>query len=162
MDGVSLWRRWLLCLLLSFLPWYRFFPTVLGFPYTVMQMQRLISILNRKLRILQSELNLVTGVHPWRLRSAFTIAAKSASSSVRPLSRQTSLGFQLASHFDERSWKTRFVDWVILEDVACRQASSELLRWLIQTAGSLRVIYFPSITQKFVRRLGQLVIAHVN
>ncbi|OWT43215.1 transposase-like protein [Pochonia chlamydosporia 170] len=71
------------------------------------------------------------------LATPFTIAAKSASSSVRPLPRQTSLGFQLASHFDERSWKSRFVDWVILEDVTFRQASSERLRWLITNGGEV-------------------------
>ncbi|KAG7423449.1 Zinc finger BED domain-containing protein RICESLEEPER 2 [Fusarium oxysporum f. sp. raphani] len=71
------------------------------------------------------------------LTTPFTLAAASASSSVRPLSRQASLGFQLGSHFDERSWKARFVDWIILEDVTFRQASSERLRWLIANGGEL-------------------------
>ncbi|KAK2926590.1 HAT, C-terminal dimerization domain [Fusarium oxysporum f. sp. vasinfectum] len=71
------------------------------------------------------------------LTTPFTLAAASASSSVRALSRQASLGFQLGSHFDERSWKARFVDWIILEDVTFRQASSERLRWLIANGGEL-------------------------
>ncbi|KAG7426377.1 putative AC transposase [Fusarium oxysporum f. sp. raphani] len=50
---------------------------------------------------------------------------------------RASLGFQLGSHFDERSWKARFVDWIILEDVTFRQASSERLRWLIANGGEL-------------------------
>jgi hypothetical protein len=58
------------------------------------------------------------------LRTPFTLAASSASSSSSPLSRQASLGFQLASHFNEKAWKARFVDWIILEDVTFRQASS--------------------------------------
>ncbi|EWY79581.1 hypothetical protein FOYG_17275 [Fusarium oxysporum NRRL 32931] len=71
------------------------------------------------------------------LRNPFTLAASSASSSSRPLSRQASLGFQLASHFNESAWKARFVDWIILEDVTFRQASSERLRWLIAKGGEL-------------------------
>lgn len=71
------------------------------------------------------------------LTTPFTLAATSTSSSVRSLSRQTSLGFQLATPFDERSWKARFVDWVILEDVTFRQASSGRLRWLIANGGEL-------------------------
>ncbi|KAF5228595.1 hypothetical protein FANTH_14457 [Fusarium anthophilum] len=71
------------------------------------------------------------------LTTPFTLAAASASTSVRALSRQASLGFQLGSHFDERSWKARFVDWIILEDVTFRQASSERLRWLIANGGEL-------------------------
>ena len=76
------------------------------------------------------------GINP-SLTTPFTLAATSTPSSVRPLSRQASLGFQLASHFDERSWKSRFVDWVILEDITFRQASSERLRWLIANGGEL-------------------------
>jgi hypothetical protein len=85
------------------------------------------------------------------LATPFTIAAKSASASVRSLSRQTSLGFQLASHFDERSWKSRFVDWVILEDVTFRQASSERLRWLITNGGELASQLLPEHHTTFVR-----------
>ncbi|KAF6528137.1 hypothetical protein HZS61_008439 [Fusarium oxysporum f. sp. conglutinans] len=48
-----------------------------------------------------------------------------------------SLGLQLASHFDEGTWKARFVDWIIVEDVTFRQASSERLRWLIANGGEL-------------------------
>jgi hypothetical protein len=69
------------------------------------------------------------------LTTPFTLAATSASTPPRPLSRQSTLGFQLASLFDERSWKARFVDWIILEDVTFRQASSERLRWLISNGG---------------------------
>lgn len=47
------------------------------------------------------------------LRNPFTLASSSVSSS-RPLSRQAGLGFQLTSHFSERAWKARFVDWIIL------------------------------------------------
>ena len=43
-------------------------------------------------------------------QTPFTLAASSISSSSRPLSRQASLGFQLASPFDEAAWKARFVD----------------------------------------------------
>ncbi len=71
------------------------------------------------------------------LTTPFTLASTSMFSSVRPLSQQASLGFQLAPHFDERSWKAGFVDWVILEDVTFRQASSERLRWLIANGGQL-------------------------
>ncbi|KAM4063997.1 transposase-like protein [Hirsutella rhossiliensis] len=45
--------------------------------------------------------------------------------------------YQLASHFDERTWKARFVDWVIVEDVTFRQASSERLGWLVSNGGEL-------------------------
>ncbi|PWI64051.1 hypothetical protein PCL_00034 [Purpureocillium lilacinum] len=69
------------------------------------------------------------------LTTPFTLAATSASTPPRPLSRQSTLGFQLASLFDERSWKARFVDWIILEDVTFRQASSERLGWLIANGG---------------------------
>jgi hypothetical protein len=34
-------------------------------------------------------------------------------------------------------WKARFVDWIILEDVTLRQASSKRLRWLILNGGEL-------------------------
>ena len=43
-------------------------------------------------------------------QTPFTLAVSSASSSSRVLSRQSSLGFQLASHFDKVAWKARFVD----------------------------------------------------
>jgi hypothetical protein len=71
------------------------------------------------------------------LATPFTLAATYSSSSSHPLSRQASLGLQLASHFDEGTWKARFVDWVIAEDVTFRQASSERLRWLIANGGEL-------------------------
>lgn len=51
--------------------------------------------------------------------------------------RQGRPGLQLTSRFDETAWKARFVDWVILEDVTLRQASSERLRWLIANGGEL-------------------------
>ncbi|KAJ0124183.1 Uncharacterized protein HZ326_31401, partial [Fusarium oxysporum f. sp. albedinis] len=71
------------------------------------------------------------------LATPFTLAATSGSSLSRLLSRQASLGLQLASHFDEGTWKARFVDWIIVEDVTFRQASSERLRWLIANGGEL-------------------------
>ena len=71
------------------------------------------------------------------LTTPFTLAATSVTASTRPLSRQATLGFQLASNFDERPWKARYVDWIILEDVTFRQASSERLRWLIANGGEL-------------------------
>ncbi|EXU94500.1 hAT family dimerization domain protein [Metarhizium robertsii] len=71
------------------------------------------------------------------LGTPFSLAASPASSSSRSLSRQASLGFQIASHFDERAWKARFVDWIILEDVTFRQASSERLKWLMTNGGEL-------------------------
>ncbi|KAK4077565.1 hypothetical protein Purlil1_12327 [Purpureocillium lilacinum] len=71
------------------------------------------------------------------LATPFTLAATDGSSSSHLLSRQASLGLQLASHFDEGTWKARFVDWVIVEDVTFRQASSERLRWLITNGGEL-------------------------
>ena len=51
------------------------------------------------------------------LKTPFSLAASSASSSSHSLSRQASLGFQLASCFNEEAWKARFVDWIILEDI---------------------------------------------
>ncbi|KAM3519814.1 hypothetical protein MY4038_009658 [Beauveria bassiana] len=45
--------------------------------------------------------------------------------------------FSSPQRFDETAWKARFVDWVILEDVTLRQASSERLRWLIANGGAL-------------------------
>jgi hypothetical protein len=69
-------------------------------------------------------------------QTPFALAASSVSSS-RALSQQASLGFQLTSHFDEAAWKARFVDWIILEDVTFRQASSNRLRWLIANGGEL-------------------------
>jgi hypothetical protein len=71
------------------------------------------------------------------LATPFTLAATDGSSSSHLLSRQASLGLQLASHFDEGAWKARFVDWVIVEDVTFRQASSVRLRWLISNGGEL-------------------------
>ena len=58
-------------------------------------------------------------------------------SPTRPLSQQATLGFQLASDFDERSWKARYVEWIILEDVTFRQAPSKRLRWLRANGGEL-------------------------
>jgi hypothetical protein len=54
---------------------------------------------------------------------------------MRPLSRQITQGSQFRPHFDEELWKARFVDWIMLEDVTFRQASSERLRWLIANGG---------------------------
>lgn len=93
-------------------------------------------------------------------QTPFTLATSSTSSSSRALSRQASLGFQLASRFDEVAWKARFVDWIILEDVTFRQASSERLRWLIANGGELASQLVPEhhttvcswIRQSFERR----------
>ena len=93
-------------------------------------------------------------------QTPFTLAASSTSSSSRTLSRQASLGFQLASRFDEVAWKARFVDWIILEDITFRQASSERLRWLIANGGELASQLVPEhhttvcswIRQSFERR----------
>jgi hypothetical protein len=70
------------------------------------------------------------------LTTPFSLAMTNRSSS-HSLSQQASLGLQLTSHFDERTWKARFVDWVILEDITFRQASNERLRWLIANGGEL-------------------------
>ena len=64
----------------------------------------------------------------------FSFAA-SLSTHRTSLSRQSSVGLGLASRFNESLWKARFVDWVILEDITFRQASSERLRWLISNGG---------------------------
>ncbi|KJZ70580.1 hypothetical protein HIM_10009 [Hirsutella minnesotensis 3608] len=45
------------------------------------------------------------------------------------------LGGQVRVH--SSLWKTRFVDWIILEDVTFRQASSERLRCLVANGGEL-------------------------
>lgn len=71
------------------------------------------------------------------LATPFTLAATSGSSLSRLLSQQASLGLQLASHFDGGTWKARFVDWIIVEDITFRQASSERLRRLIENGGEL-------------------------
>jgi hypothetical protein len=93
-------------------------------------------------------------------QTPFALAASSVSSSSRALSRQASLGFQLTSNFNEAAWKTRFVDWIILEDVTFRQASSDRLRWLITNGGELASQLVPEhhttvcswIRQSFERR----------
>jgi hypothetical protein len=74
---------------------------------------------------------------PSQVLNPFTFAGSSVSSSGMHLSRQSSLGLPLATRFSEEVWKNRFVDWVILEDVTFRQASSERLRWLIANGGEL-------------------------
>lgn len=51
------------------------------------------------------------------------------------LSRQAAQNSPFRPHFDAASWKAHFVDWIILEDVTFRQASSERLRWLIANGG---------------------------
>ena len=71
------------------------------------------------------------------LATPFTLAATDGFSPSHCLSRQAILGLQLASHFDEGAWKARLIDWVIVEDVTFRQASSERLRWLIANGGDL-------------------------
>ncbi|KJZ69476.1 hypothetical protein HIM_11138 [Hirsutella minnesotensis 3608] len=76
------------------------------------------------------------------LKTPFSLASGSTSSSFSPasqlpLQQQTNLGYQIGSHFDEESWKARFVDWIIVEDVTFRQASGERLRWLIANGGEL-------------------------
>jgi hypothetical protein len=74
---------------------------------------------------------------PSRVLNPLTFSGSLVSSSGIHLLRQSSLGLQVATHFCEELWKNRFVDWVILEDVTFRQASSERLRWLIATGGEL-------------------------
>ncbi|KJZ68529.1 hypothetical protein HIM_12077 [Hirsutella minnesotensis 3608] len=72
-----------------------------------------------------------------RVKTPFTIAATTASSPFGSESRQTSLGYQIGSHFDEEVWKSRFIDWIIVEDITFRQASSDKLRWLMANGGEL-------------------------
>ncbi|KAJ2983394.1 hypothetical protein NQ176_g716 [Zarea fungicola] len=69
------------------------------------------------------------------LETPFTNQARFAPR-IGPVWQQT-LGFPPGPHPDENSWKARFVDWAILEDVAFRQASSERLWWLIANGGGL-------------------------
>lgn len=61
------------------------------------------------------------------LSTPFTLAARSEAGSMR-LSRQAAQNSPFRPHFDAASWKAHFVDWIILEDVTFRQASSERLR----------------------------------
>ncbi|KJZ68471.1 hypothetical protein HIM_12135 [Hirsutella minnesotensis 3608] len=69
------------------------------------------------------------------LRNPFALAAASAFSRSYSVPGPSGPGLHLARCFDEATWKARFVDWVIAEDVTFRQASSERLRWLLANGG---------------------------
>lgn len=69
-----------------------------------------------------------------QVHNPFTVAALRMSSNPT-LSRQSS--YQVATPFNAETWKARFVDWCILEDVTFRQASSDRLQWLIAKGGEL-------------------------
>ncbi|PWI63935.1 hypothetical protein PCL_02788, partial [Purpureocillium lilacinum] len=68
------------------------------------------------------------------LSTPFTLAARSEAGSMC-LSRQAAQNSPFRPHFDAASWKAHFADWIILEDVTFRQASSERLRLLIANGG---------------------------
>lgn len=71
------------------------------------------------------------------LKTPFTATARPSASAPETATRRTSLGFPITPSFDEETWKAHFVDWVTVDDITFRQASSSRLRWLVANGGDL-------------------------
>ena len=75
-----------------------------------------------------------------RSRNPFTTAA-SSSISAAP---RNAIGFQIASPFNAETFKAKYIEWFVTEDITFRQASNPQLRWLIANGGTLASQLLPS------------------